>query len=144
MKKIAIIVLFILFSCAEKGPKKPKDLIPKDQMTELLFDMSIANKTRNIKNIEDKKNRNYFALIFEKYKIDSTRFKASHEYYMFHIDEYRAIYKNVETKLDTLLKKQEQVIKIADSIKKAAKYKRDAKNDLKTTTKKPILKKLKK
>ena len=63
---------------------------------------------------------------------------------MYNIDQYRAIYKNVETKLDTLLKKQEQLVKIEDSIKKAAKYKRDVKNDLKTTVKKPVLKKLKK
>jgi len=119
MKKITyILILFFVFSCAEKGPRKPKDLISKGKMVDLLFDMHLASKTRNIKNINDEKNINYMSIISEKHHIDSTRFKTSHAYYMYHISQYREIYKKVEARLDTLLKRQEKIVKIADSLKK--------------------------
>ena len=125
MKKIiSILVLLIIISCVEKGMEKPENLISKDKMVDLLFDMHIANKTRNIKNLEKEKNTNYYAIISEKHKIDSTRFKESHAYYMYYIAEYEAIYKKLEVRFDTVFKQQELIIKIADSIKKIKDQKR--------------------
>ncbi len=119
MKKILLILmLFFVFSCVKKGLDKPKNLISKEVMENLLFDMHIANKTRNIKNIDKEKNINYMSIISDKYKIDSTRFKESHAYYIYHINEYHAIYKKIEARLDSLIKKQEIIVKVADSLKK--------------------------
>lgn len=124
-KAIAIVVLLvIIISCVEKGMEKPKNLISKDKMVDLLYDMHISNKTRNIKNLEKEKNSNYHAIISEKHQIDSTRFKESHAYYMYYIAEYEAIYKKLEARFDTVFKKQEIIIKIADSIKKLKDQKR--------------------
>ncbi len=124
MKKILLIpMLFFVFSCVNK-PKKPKNLISKEMMEDLLFDMHIANKTRNVKNIDKEKNINYMSIISDKYKIDSTRFKESHTYYMHNINEYHAIYKKIENRLDTLIKKQELIVKVADSLKKLEKKKK--------------------
>ncbi|MCF6349885.1 MAG: DUF4296 domain-containing protein [Flavobacteriaceae bacterium] len=144
MKKILPLLLIIyLFSCAEKGPEKPKDLISKDKMATLLFDMHLANKTKNIKNLKDKKNINYLSIISEKHHIDSTRFKKSHAYYIYHISEYQEIYKKIESRLDTLLKKQKKMVKTADSLKKinTKKLTKKKKNSIKQKRKKPIFKK---
>ncbi len=146
MKKITyILILAFLFSCAEKRPEKPKNLISKDKMADLLFDMHLANKTRNIKNLEDEKNVNYLSIISEKHQIDSTRFKESHAYYMYYIAEYQEIYKTVEARLDTLLIKQEEIVKIADSLKKIEDKKllKNKKTDT-TKLKTPVLNKRKK
>ena len=140
MKKITcLLILTFLLSCAEKGPEKPTDLISKDKMVDLLFDMHLANKTRNIKNLKDEKNINYLSIISEKHHIDSTRFKESHAYYMYQIATYQEIYKKIETRLDSLLKKQEKIVKIADSLKKLETKKLDT-----TKLKVPVLNKVKK
>lgn len=125
MKNIILILTFLLFiSCVEKGIKKPENLISKDKMVDLLFDMHISNKTRNIKNLTKEKNINYHAIISEKHKIDSTQFKESHAYYLYHIAEYEDIYKKLDIRFNTLFKKQEAIIKITDSIKKLKETKR--------------------
>ena len=48
MKKlIAITFVLFFFSCSEKLIKKPDDLIPKDQMVNILNDMAILNAAKN-------------------------------------------------------------------------------------------------
>lgn len=97
--------------------EKPKDLIPKDSMISLLTDMYIAVSAKSIKDSLDKKRNNYTLYIYEKYKIDSTRFITSNTYYTSEIDEYTKMIKNVKnnikSKLDEIEKKQKQ----KDSIK---------------------------
>jgi hypothetical protein len=131
-----IIILITILSC--KDNDKPKNLIKKNQMVDLLFDMHIANKTRNIKTL-DKKTKSkdkYFSGIYEKYQIDSTRFKTSHKYYMLHIDQYREIYSEVEDRIGVLLKKQDNLVNKTDSIKKAEKKKKDTTKIIKKERKK--------
>ena len=97
--------------------KKPDDLIPKNQMVDLLTDMLIASGAENIKNIELERNVNYFPLIFEKYGIDSTRFKESNYYYTSQIDDYEKILKKVDDRLKALKEKLDSEIKLQDSLK---------------------------
>ena len=109
-------LILVLFSCNKTKTPKPKDLIPKNTMVNLLMDMHLANRSRNIKTVNGDKKPNYFSLIYKKYKIDSTRFKESHEYYMKELPEYIAIYKKIEDSIFSLLKKEEKKLKIKDSI----------------------------
>lgn len=119
MKKIVLILIALLVvSCFNKGPKKPKNLLSKTEMTDLLLEMHLANKTNNIVNEFNERNVNYLNLVSNKYKIDSLQFKANHDYYMYHIEDYEEIYENLKIKLDTLIKKQELVVKIEDSIRR--------------------------
>lgn len=97
--------------------KKPDDLIPKNQMVDLLTDMLIAAGAENIKNIELERNVNYFPLVFEKYGIDSTRFKESNYYYTSQIDDYEKILKKVDERLKALKEKLDNQIKLQDSLK---------------------------
>ncbi len=121
MKNIIYILLaFLLFSCT-KEQKKPKNLIPKQKMINLLFDMHLAAKSRNIKTLSKERKPNYYPLIYAKYQVDSTQFKESHTYYLKNIELYQEIYKKLEDSISKLTKKQQKLVKKADSIKNANK-----------------------
>jgi len=125
MKKIIyIVVLSILaVSCNSNTIlKKPKDLIPKDEMVNILTDMLIATSAHRLKNKGLMRNINYFPLVFEKYQIDSTRFQTSNFYYTSKIDDYDAILKEVKARLTAQKKVVDSIRKVEDSIKKVKKY----------------------
>ncbi len=99
--------------------KKPNDLISKDLMVDLLTEMYLASSGENTKNMSLKRKVNYFPIVFEKYNVDSTRFKASNYYYMSRIDDYDEILGKVEERLKKLSERYENERKIRDSIKRA-------------------------
>ncbi|MBT8318312.1 MAG: DUF4296 domain-containing protein [Lutibacter sp.] len=101
--------------------EKPKNLIPKDEMVDLLTDILIADGADNIKNTNLQRNINYFPLVFEKYKIDTIRFKESNYYYTSKIDEYSEILEQVNQRLKALKEKYDLENKYLDSIKNAKK-----------------------
>ncbi len=117
--------------------KKPDNLIPKNQMEDLITDMLIAAGAENIKNINLERNVNYFPLIFEKYGIDSTRFKESNYYYTSQIDDYEKILKRVDERLKALKEKLDNEIKLQDSLKI------DSMKNIRENFKKPLKKPLK-
>ncbi|SHM94025.1 DUF4296 domain-containing protein [Polaribacter sp. KT 15] len=116
---ILIFLVLVLVSCNSNTIfEKPKDLIPKDTMSLLLQEMMIATSAKFIKNKNSEKNINYMPLVYNKFKIDSTRFDKSNYYYMSKIDLYQKIledaveniearntvYKDLKTKLDSIRK----------------------------------------
>ena len=121
MKHTYIILAIVLFfgACTSNTIyKKPKDLIPKDQMVDLMVDMYMANVSVNLPNKDNLRNIQYFPLVYKKHKIDSTRFKNSNLYYMSKIKDYLDINQRVIDKLEILKKAKEAVRKIEDSILK--------------------------
>ena len=122
MNKILVLLLVSLFvfSCTSNTIyKEPDNLIPKDSMIVLLVDMQLAVGARSGKNIDDKYGLNYMPLIYEKYKMDSTRFVESSFYYSTNIDNYTKILKEVKSRLQKLNTDNELIIEELDSIKKA-------------------------
>lgn len=121
MKRTIITFAIVLFfgACTSNTIyKKPKDLIPKDQMVDLMVDMYMANVSVNLPNKDNLRNIQYLPLVYKKYKIDSTRFKSSNLYYMSKIKDYRDISQRVIDKLEILKKAAEAAKKIEDSIQK--------------------------
>lgn len=104
MKNIIYIVIFVLFfSCESKTKfKKPKDLIAKDQMIDLLTDLHLGVGTNNVKDKNSERDKNYMVLVFDKYKIDSTQFTTSNTYYISNIEEYEDMFEEVEKRLKIL------------------------------------------
>ncbi len=84
----------------------------------LLQDMQIATSSQFFKNNNLEKNVNYMAFVFDKYKIDSVRFKASNLYYMSRIDEYKEILENSKKGLETLKKYYEDIRNKQDSLRR--------------------------
>ena len=120
MKKNSYLFLFILLvSCTSNTIfEKPKDLIPKDTMSLLLQEMIISTSAKFIKNKNNQKNINYMPFVYERFKIDSTRFESSNYYYMSTIDLYQEILEKAKASINA----QQDVLKKAkkqlDSIKK--------------------------
>ena len=114
--KYIIVVLIFLVSCEGKtNYKKPENLIPRDQMIDLLVDMHLAIGAKSINNIYSEKSKKYMFLVFDKYKIDSTRFASSNIYYTSNVDEYIEIYQEIEKRLEEV---QKLYLKESDSIGK--------------------------
>ena len=120
MKKISCLFLIMfLVSCTSNTIfEKPKDLIPKDTMSLLLQEMVISTSAKFLKNKNNQKNINYMPFVYERFKIDSTRFESSNYYYMSTIDLYQEILEktkaSISAKQDILKKAKKQL----DSIKK--------------------------
>ena len=113
---IVILCIFLGACTSNTIIKKPKNLIPKDQMVDLLTDMYLANAGDNIKNINLKRSINYFPIIFEKYQIDTTRFNESNYYYTSKIDDYDEILAKIDTRLKALKKQFEIENNLNDSL----------------------------
>ena len=97
--------------------EKPKDLIPKDSMIDLLTDMYLASAATNNRNSLINKEANYMMLVYKKYQIDTTRFYSSNNYYTSLIDEYAEILGAVKKRIDSLDKKYRKERSVIDSIK---------------------------
>lgn len=121
MKKLIILLLslFVLSCTSNTIFEKPKNLIPKDSMIDLMVDMQLAVGARSGKNLDEKYGLNYMPLIYEKYKIDSVRFTESSLYYSTDIDNYTKILRKVKSRLQKMKAENELIIDELDSIKKA-------------------------
>ena|GEM_PF-2160482 len=116
---------FILFSsCSgKKGYKKPKDLIERSEITDILFDIYLADSYANNADYSTPyreyesllKYREAENLIFKKYKIDSARFANSMQYYLYHDDNLPSIYDTLSARLEA---KKKEVMKDSVAFRK--------------------------
>ncbi|WP_293873203.1 DUF4296 domain-containing protein [Flavobacterium sp.] len=107
MRKNAVIILFLftILSCNNSSLEKPKNLIEKDKMISILYDMSLLEsiKSQNIAGgISSKKPNEY---IYKKYKIDSIQLLKSNKYYAADIEEYKKMFEEVKNRVDEETKK---------------------------------------
>jgi len=137
MKKILVIIFVgsLCLSCTSNTIyEKPKDLIPKDSMVLLLRDLYIAAAAKNVKNKNLERKISYAPFVFDKYKIDSSRFQRSNFYYTSKIDLYQPMLTEVLNSLEEDRSKYAALKKVKDSIRQdslrrtrlAAKRKRDS------------------
>lgn len=96
---LVIIVAFV--ACKEEIIKKPKKLIEKDVMINIMYDLSIleAIKYQHLTSNEDY-NTNPTAFILKKYKVDSIQFAKSNSYYATDYKNYKKMYKAVTDRLE--------------------------------------------
>lgn len=95
-----MLALILSFSCTSRTIyKKPKNLVPEEQMVELWVDIMIANGARSKKNKKAQGKINYMPFVFKKYNIDSTRFMESNIYYTSKIEQYEKMFQEVEARL---------------------------------------------
>lgn len=113
-------------ACAEEAIEKPDNLIPRERMAEILYDLAIINaaNSTNPSLLQDN-NVRAMPYIFDKYGIDSTQFMSSDIYYASRPADYESIYKVVEARLkvqkDSM---EEERRKISDSIRTEAEKRR--------------------
>ncbi|MFI1745072.1 DUF4296 domain-containing protein [Thalassobellus sediminis] len=118
-------ILLLATACYQfKTPDKPKNLISKGKMVDVLIDVKLlaSANNKNRKVLRDS-GINRSTYVFEKHNIDSLQFALSNDYYAFHIKEYQEIYEKVKDSLEELKKiyedlelKEEEEKKVKDSL----------------------------
>lgn len=106
------IIVPLLVCCGEKVIEPPENLIPRNKMTDIVYDLALINaaKSTNPKVLEDHLIEP-MQYIYEKYAIDSIQFVKSDVYYASIPEEYAAIYENVSIRLEKEKKEIEDVRK---------------------------------
>jgi hypothetical protein len=130
MKKILLLLTILVgfISCKEDVVNKPDNLIDKDKMIDVMYDLSIldAIKYQNPASLETY-NINPSQYIYKKYKIDSVQFAQSNIYYASSYTNYKEMYDEIikriddkKTVLDSVVKREDkkQAKGTADSIKR--------------------------
>lgn len=143
---IFIIALCVLGCYSVNKPKKPDNLISKDKMAEILYDVFILNAAKGANKIKLEDNgifpKDY---VYEKYNIDSLQFAQSNEYYGFLVEDYEQIIGKVEeritnekVKYQNLIdreekdkqRKRDSIKSLSDSIRMNIKNKNETKKEL--------------
>ncbi len=129
-----ILFVFLVISCKNntiEKPKKPSNLIAKDKMVEIIYDISLFTAAKGVNKylIESAGilPENY---IYNKYNIDSLQFALSNEFYAYNLKTYEDIYNSVKIKLEkdknhfnTIIEAEK---KVKDSINKDARREFDS------------------
>ncbi|NNC62079.1 MAG: DUF4296 domain-containing protein [Eudoraea sp.] len=101
IRVLAFMALIILSSCAEEVVEKPENLIPKEKMTSLLYDLAILNSAKGTnKAILEIHFDNPTTFLFDQYGVDSLQFVKSDIYYASKPLVYESIYKEVAARLE--------------------------------------------
>ncbi len=107
---IFVLILSILGCQNVERPEKPKNLISKEKMVDVLTEAYLANAARSVNNqaIIDKGIK-VDSLIFKKFEVDSVQFAKSNDYYAADINLYLDIFQKVEARLVAMEKKLDSI-----------------------------------
>lgn len=97
--------MFVVTSCYKfKEPEKPKNLISKADMVNILIDLKLIASVTAANDIKvlDSNYVHSEQYVYKKYNIDSTQFALSNNYYAFHLKDYEDIYTKVKDSLEAL------------------------------------------
>ncbi|MEM0517975.1 MULTISPECIES: DUF4296 domain-containing protein [Aequorivita] len=91
-------------------PKKPKNLISKDKMIDILTESYLANAARSVNNqtIIDK-GVILDSIIYNNFGVDSLQFAKSNAYYAADVNSYMEIFQKVETRLKQMQHKLDSI-----------------------------------
>jgi len=122
MKKSIILFLcaLSLLGCNNSVVEKPDNLIDKDEMVDIIYDLSLLEGIRS-SNYNSLKERgiNPAKYVYKKYNIDSLQFAKSDRYYASDIEVYAKIYEKVTARLENEKKLVDSLVKVnPDPIKK--------------------------
>ena len=102
MKKgvLFFILISLILSCKEKVVKKPENLIEKEIMVDVMYDLALleAIKYQSTNELETHK-INPDEYIYKKYKIDNAQFVQSNMYYASDYKEYKKMYDQINLRL---------------------------------------------
>ncbi|MFT7335712.1 MAG: hypothetical protein ACI9M1_001633 [Porticoccaceae bacterium] len=103
MKKVLsfLVILILIVSCKEEIVEKPDNLIEKNKMVDIMYDLAILEgiKYQNITSLADY-NVNSSQYIYKKYKIDSLQFVQSNVYYASNYEEYKEFFDEIVKRID--------------------------------------------
>lgn len=109
---LSFIIIIILVSCSDKPVQEPDNLLSKEEMENIIYDISILQAAEVYKpEVLGNNSVKIKEYIYKKYNIDSTTYFQNYKYYAANIKSFKKIYKHVndrienkKTEIDTLLK----------------------------------------
>ena len=109
-KTVALLSICSTVMACQGRFKKPKNLIPKDKMVNILVDVELIKAARvvNRKAVDSLGIDNNY--IFNKYHIDSLQLATSNSYYAYHAEEYAPVYTKIADSLEALQKKYKALV----------------------------------
>ena len=121
---VLFIVLIATLSCKNEVVEKPKGLVAKEKMIDIMYDLSLLDGMKYQTDIyKDSLEINPSKFILKKYKVDSLQFAKSNVYYASNYVEYKEMFdiviKRLDTKkaaIDTILKKENKSKLAKDSL----------------------------
>lgn len=101
MKYWIVIASVFLMGCQDvKRPEKPKNLIPKEKMVDILTEAYLSNAAQSVRDQSVfKEEISLDSLFYAKFDIDSLQFVKSNDYYAIDSNSYIEILEKVEAKL---------------------------------------------
>jgi uncharacterized protein YcfL len=113
MKKLLFILISVLLlSCNDKPVSKPENLLSKETMEDIIYELTIlqAAETYKPQTLSDS-NIKIKQYVYKKYNLDSTIYYQNYKYYASDIKVFKKMYRHVneriliqKNKIDTLLK----------------------------------------
>jgi uncharacterized protein YcfL len=123
MKKLLFILISVLLlSCNDKPVSKPENLLSKETMEDIIYELAIlqAAETYKPQTLSDS-NIKIKQYVYKKYNLDSTIYYQNYKYYASDIKVFKKMYRHVneriliqKNKIDTLLK--EKKIEVPEDI----------------------------
>ena len=122
---LIILVLFLSVSCKKELVKEPKQLVEKEKMIDIMYDLSLLEAIRyqnpaSLDSIETSPTK----FVLQKYKVDSLQFAQSNMYYAADYNNYKEMFDEVGKRLEKNKRAADSLVKIEE--KKAAKIKKKA------------------
>ena len=115
MKKILFIfVSALLLSCSDKPVAKPDNLLSKETMEDIIYELAIlqAAETYKPQTLTDS-NIKIKQYVYKKYNLDSTTYFQNYKYYASDVKAFKKLYSRVneriisqKNEIDTLLKEK--------------------------------------
>lgn len=140
MKNVIVYLLIgVFFGCnTVNKPKKPDNLISKDKMVNVMYDVFLINSAKGL----EKKTLELNGIlpedfIYKKHSIDSAQFALSNNYYAFDTKVYKSIMDQVKSRISAEQKKYEA---INEKEAKEASAKKDSIKKLADTVSRKIIK----
>lgn len=103
MKKgvLFFILISLILSCKEEVVKKPENLIEKEIMVDVMYDLALLEAIKyQSPNALQAHKINPDEYIYKKYKIDSAQFVRSNMYYASDYKEYKKMYDQINSRLE--------------------------------------------
>lgn len=130
-KFIYILIALLVIGCGGSDrPSKPDNLIPKDTMSNIIYDVFLLNAAKGInKRVLEQNGVLPQEYVYKKYKIDSLQFAKSNEYYSYDTKTYEAIMGKVKLKIEFEKKKNDSIAEKDEKTKDSLRKERNRTND---------------
>lgn len=143
---VFILLVLALTACQSIDDiKKPKNLIDKEKMADVLYDIALLNAGKSYSPVMMQESEiDYNEYVFKKHGIDSLQFAKSNAYYTDNLDKYLAIFTIVEDRIKADKRKWADTLAVEkkrrDSIQELERKARDTVNRAERVVKKVMSK----